>query len=121
MLAGCGLIARQEQVATVPVYGPSPAPTPGKFTATAYTIAGTTASGAFTRAGICAADPAVLPFGTRIRIRGAGHRSGEYVVKDSGRKIVGRTIDLYIADDTEAKQFGRRSVSVEVLRYGSGG
>jgi len=99
---------------------PAPAPTPLRFTATAYTTPGTTASGAPTREGTCAADPAVLPLGTRIRVRGAGHRSGVYVVKDSGRKVVGRAIDLYIADDAEAKRFGRREVSVEVLHWGSG-
>jgi 3D (Asp-Asp-Asp) domain-containing protein len=118
-LAACGLTSREPQVASVPVYGPGPEPTPAQFTATAYTLAGVTASGDFTREGFCAADPAILPFGTRIRVRGAGSRSGEYVVKDSGRKVVGRKIDLYIADDTAAKRFGKRRVSVEVLRYGS--
>ncbi len=117
LAAGCGL-GRRQAPATVnaPPAVTSAAPTPGRFTATAYTVEGTTASGHQTRAWTCAADPDVLPLGTRIRVRGAGRHSGEYVVRDTGRKIVGRKIDLYIADDAEAKRFGRREVSVEVLR-----
>jgi peptidoglycan DL-endopeptidase CwlO len=117
-LAGCEL-GRRREVASVPppAAAPSPAATPARmqFTATAYTVGGETASGAQTREGVVAADPAVLPFGTRIRVDGAGQYSGEYVVKDSGRKIDGREIDLYIANDAEAKRFGKRQVSVEIL------
>jgi hypothetical protein len=40
------------------------------FEATAYTIEGETASGAQTRKGIVAADPKVLPIGSRIRVPG---------------------------------------------------
>ncbi len=117
-IAGCSLGHRE--VASVPPQAapapaPSPAPAPMQFTATAYTIPGKTASGAHTRRGICAADPAVLPFGSRIRVEGAGRHSGVYVVKDSGRKIDGRKIDLYIADAAAAKRFGKRPVMVEVL------
>jgi 3D (Asp-Asp-Asp) domain-containing protein len=90
------------------------------FEATAYTIEGETASGAQTRKGIVAADPKVLPIGSRIRVQGAGHYDGEYTVKDTGREIKGREIDLYIANDAEAKRFGRKNVTVEVLERGNG-
>ena len=121
--AGCEL-GKRERVASVPPpqAAPSPGPTAGprmQFTATAYSDKGKTATGAHTREGVCAADPAVLPFGSRIRVEGAGRHSGEYVVKDSGRKIDGHEIDLYIANDAEAKRFGKRQVTVEVLRYGA--
>jgi 3D (Asp-Asp-Asp) domain-containing protein len=89
-----------------------------QFTATAYTVPGKTASGAHTREGVCAADPAVLPLGSRIRVSEAGKYSGEYIVKDSGRKIDGHEIDLYIANDAEARRFGKKQVAVEVLQYG---
>ena len=46
----------------------------------------------------------------------AGRYSGEYVVRDTGRTIKGREIDIYLANDAEAKRFGRKSVRVEVLR-----
>jgi 3D (Asp-Asp-Asp) domain-containing protein len=90
------------------------------FEATAYTVEGQTASGAQTRAGIVAADPNVLPIGSRIRVSGAGRYDGEYTVKDTGREIKGREIDIYIASDAEAKRFGRKNVTVEVLQSGDG-
>jgi 3D (Asp-Asp-Asp) domain-containing protein len=90
------------------------------FEATAYTVEGQTASGAQTRAGIVGADPNVLPIGSRIRVSGAGRYDGEYTVKDTGREIKGREIDIYIANDAEAKRFGRKNVTVEVLERGDG-
>jgi len=121
VVAGCQLGARKPETTVAPPPVVSRTPFPSRFVATAYTIEGTTASGKHTQAGTCAADLDVLPLGTRIRVRGAGRHSGEYVVRDTGRKIVGRKIDLYIADDAEAKRFGRKDVDVEVLRYGTGG
>jgi 3D (Asp-Asp-Asp) domain-containing protein len=110
---------------SLPPPAPPPPPPPQapaaelpSFEATAYSVEGQTASGAQTRAGIVAADPNVLPMGSRIRVRGAGHYDGEYTVKDTGREIKGREIDIYIANDTEAKRFGRKSVTVEVLERG---
>ena len=91
-----------------------------EFEATAYSIEGKTASGAQARDGLVAADPDVLPLGSRIRIHGAGRYSGEYVVCDTGAAITGREIDIYLARDAEAKRFGRRRVQVEVLRRGDG-
>jgi 3D (Asp-Asp-Asp) domain-containing protein len=76
------------------------------FEATAYSIEGETASGAQTRKGIVAADPTVLPIGSRIRVQGAGQYDGEYTVTDIGPEIKGREIDIYIATTT------RRSASV---------
>jgi 3D (Asp-Asp-Asp) domain-containing protein len=90
------------------------------FEATAYSLEGKTASGAPSREGIVAADPKVLPLGTRIRVHGAGRYDGEYVVKDTGRAIRGREIDLYLANDREAHRFGRKRVRVEILQRGTG-
>ena len=89
---------------------------PMRFEATAYSIEGKTAAGTRTRQGIVAADPALLPIGTRIRVSDAGKYSGEYVVRDTGRTIKGREIDIYLANDTEAKRFGRKSVTVQILK-----
>jgi 3D (Asp-Asp-Asp) domain-containing protein len=85
------------------------------FEATAYSIKGKTASGTTTRPGVVAADPAVLPLGSRIRVHDAGPYSGEYLVADTGRAIKGREIDIYIEKQSEAVRFGRRQVRVEVL------
>lgn len=97
---------------------PSPqaeAPPTRRFEATAYSIEGRTKSGKQTRQGIVAADPKVLPIGSRIRVNGAGAYSGVYTVADTGRAIKGHEIDIYIADDAAARRFGRQSVEVEVL------
>jgi 3D (Asp-Asp-Asp) domain-containing protein len=87
-----------------------------KFAATAYSVEGETASGKQTRQGrTAAADPNILPLGTRIEVRDAGPYSGVYVVHDAGRKIKGREIDIFIDAPGEAKKFGRKQVSVRVL------
>jgi len=93
----------------------APAPRLVAFTATAYTIDGKTADGTSAREGIVAADPAILPLGSRIRVHDAGRYSGVYVVADTGRAIKGRELDIYIRDDGEAKRFGKRRVHVEIL------
>jgi 3D (Asp-Asp-Asp) domain-containing protein len=118
VVAGC---AR----APAPVKPPSP-PAPERkaveprsnllgFEATAYSIDGKTASGKMARPGIVAADPDVLPMGSRIRVHDAGPYSGEYEVADTGRAIKGHEIDIYVEKQSEAVRFGRRRVRVEVL------
>jgi 3D (Asp-Asp-Asp) domain-containing protein len=87
----------------------------GTYTATAYSVEGETASGRTARKGIVAADIDLLPLGTRIRITGAGRYSGEYTVADTGRKISGREIDIYLPNDAEAKRFGKKRVRVKVV------
>jgi 3D (Asp-Asp-Asp) domain-containing protein len=102
---------------------PAPAPPAhiAPFTATAYSGGLRTASGTRPHAGIVAADPAVLPLGSRIHVRGAGAYSGQYVVRDTGGKVRGRTIDIYMGRRAQAKRFGRRTVTVEVIKYGDRG
>ncbi len=90
---------------------------PQMYEATAYSRPGRGASGMGVRAGTIAADPRVLPFGTRVRLD-AGQYSGEYVVTDSGSAIKGRKIDVWIPSLREACRFGRRNVKLSVLTYG---
>jgi 3D (Asp-Asp-Asp) domain-containing protein len=86
--------------------------------ATAHSVEGETAAGTRSRPGTAAADPRVIPLGSRIRVQGAGKYSGEYSVEDTGRAIKGREIDLYMKSDAEAKRFGRQPVTVTVLESG---
>jgi 3D (Asp-Asp-Asp) domain-containing protein len=79
-----------------------------------------TASGTFPHQGIAAADPAVLPLGSRIRVTGAGAYSGTYTVTDTGSKINGRHIDLYVPSAARARAFGKRIVLVRLLETGKG-
>jgi 3D (Asp-Asp-Asp) domain-containing protein len=88
---------------------------------TAYCDIGETASGAYTRRGIVAADPAVLPLGSRVRVQGLGRElDGSYDVEDTGREVKGRELDIFMRDCGEAKAFGRQRARVKVLRVGTG-
>jgi 3D (Asp-Asp-Asp) domain-containing protein len=88
---------------------------PMTMRATAYTGHGRTASGKRVRRGMVAADPRVLPLGTKVRLKNAGQYSGVYRVEDTGGRIRGRKIDIYMPSRGAAKQFGRQTVKVEVL------
>jgi 3D (Asp-Asp-Asp) domain-containing protein len=88
------------------------------FMATAHSIEGQTADGTHARPGTAAADPKVLPLGTRIHVIGAGAYSGHYTITDTGPAVKGREIDLYMSSNAAAKRFGRQRVKVIVLRRG---
>jgi 3D (Asp-Asp-Asp) domain-containing protein len=90
---------------------------PQTYTATAYSLRGRTASGKPVTRGLIAADPSVLPLGTRVRLE-AGSFSGEYVVGDTGGAVKGRRIDIWTPTSREALQFGRRAVKLTVLSFG---
>jgi 3D (Asp-Asp-Asp) domain-containing protein len=81
-------------------------------------VEGTGASGKWSHPGTVAADRKVLPLNSRIRIYGAGGYSGDYIVEDTGGKVDGHHIDVYIPSPAEAKKFGRQRVKVVVLKYG---
>lgn len=87
------------------------------YTATAYSLPGRGASGMPVGKGTIAADPRVLPFGTRVRLE-AGQYSGEYVVTDAGSGVKGRKIDVWVPSYREACRFGRRTVKLTVISYG---
>jgi 3D (Asp-Asp-Asp) domain-containing protein len=90
-----------------------------QFTATAYCKGETTSSGVVVRTGVAAADPALLPTGTVVRIDTASARySGIWTVMDTGPSVQGRVVDLYLWSCTEALAFGRRPVRLTVLRLG---
>jgi 3D (Asp-Asp-Asp) domain-containing protein len=86
----------------------------GKFSATAYCLQGRTAMGHGVRRGIIAADPRVLRLGSTVAIEGGGY-SGTYLVSDTGGKIKGNRIDIWMPSCSEARKFGRRTVSISTL------
>lgn len=86
----------------------------GAFRATAYCLKGRTAVGGAVRRGIVAADPRILPLGTRIFIN-AGSYSGSYIVADTGGAVRGKVLDVWVPNCAEAMRFGRKSVSVSIL------
>jgi 3D (Asp-Asp-Asp) domain-containing protein len=89
------------------------------FVATAYCRGKTTASGVVPRSGIAAADEELLPVGSVIQVSSLGPRyDGVYTIMDTGPKVHGHTIDLYLWSCDEAVTFGRRAATVVVLRLG---
>ena len=90
-----------------------------RFTATGYCRGTTTASGVNVRSGIAAADPDLLPVGSVVQIAKLPDQyNGIYTVMDTGPKVQGRHIDVYMWSCNEALQFGRRKMEVTVLRLG---
>lgn len=97
-------------------------PAPGlrlRFTATGYCKGTTTASGVTVQRGIAAADPLLLPVGSVIQVERLGDQfNGIYTVMDTGPKVVGRHIDIYMWSCHEALRLGRRAAQITVLRLG---
>src|SRR5687768_17760328 len=90
-----------------------------RYTATAYCKGHTTASGVAVRTGIAAADPDLLPVGSVIQIDNTVEQyKGIWTIMDTGPKVHGRHVDLYVWSCHEALAFGRRPVQVSVLRLG---
>jgi len=77
-------------------------------TSTAYTLQGTTATGAPVGYGVVAVDPSVIPLGTRMTIPGYG----EGVAADTGGAIQGAVIDLWFPTAAAAAGWGRRTVTI---------
>ncbi|MFL6450529.1 MAG: 3D domain-containing protein [Bryobacteraceae bacterium] len=126
-MAFTSVISRGTQSVALPAvlllysYALSAATVPnGVYRATAYAQSGKTASGEITHRHVVAADPDILPLGSRIKIRHAGKYSGEYVVADTGARIQGRRLDIYMPSEMACKKFGSKLVRVKVIQLGDG-
>jgi peptidoglycan DL-endopeptidase CwlO len=106
-------VAVAQTVSAVSTPAPVAAPTPAgpgtmTVTATAYTLQGTTATGAPVGYGVVAVDPSVIPLGTRMTIPGYG----EGVAADTGGAIQGAVVDLWFPTAAQAAAWGRRTVTI---------
>ena len=101
-------------IAEIPDVVAAPA---ASYVATAYSLRGRTASGRQVSKGLIAADPRVLPLGSRVKLE-AGPYSGEYLVADTGGAVRGRRIDIWTPTSREAMRFGRRVIKLTVLSFG---
>ena len=89
------------------------------FSATAYCKGKTTASGLEVRTGIAAADDSILPVGSVVNVATDNPRyNGVYTIMDTGPRVQGRLLDLYMWSCHEALAFGRKRIEVTVLRLG---
>lgn len=84
-----------------------------KVSTTAYSYTGSrTATGKKPKKGTIAVDPRVIPLGTRLYIPGYGYG----VAEDTGGAIKGRIIDLFFHSRSEAMRWGRRTVTIRIVR-----
>ena len=92
----------------------------GMFTLTAYDACvlccgktdGITSTGTRAEAGrTIAVDPSVIPYGTKVRIG-----SNTYIAEDTGSKIKGKHIDIFMETHEIAKQFGRKQGEVFLVK-----
>ena len=81
------------------------------YTAGCYGCSGVTKSGQRAGHGIVAVDPQVIPLGSHLYIPGYG----QAIAGDTGGAIHGNRVDLGFNSNSDALQFGRRSVIVYVL------
>jgi 3D (Asp-Asp-Asp) domain-containing protein len=90
-----------------------------RMLATAYCDRGPTRSGVRAQPGVVAADIRRLPLGTRLRVLAPGQSyAGVYTVLDTGSRISGRDLDIFMASCAHARRFGKRPVQVRILTTG---
>ena len=77
-----------------------------------YGCSGITATGRRAGHGLVAVDPRVIPLGTKLYVPGYGPA----LAADIGGAIVGSRIDLGFESEGAALEYGRRQVTVYVLR-----
>jgi uncharacterized protein YabE (DUF348 family) len=82
------------------------------YTAHCYGCSGITANGLRAGFGIIAVDPRVIPLGTHVYVPGYGTA----IAGDTGGAIVGNRIDLGFNSVSQALSFGRRAVTLYVLK-----
>lgn len=87
-----------------------------RLIATAYCDHGTTDSGVQTERGMIAADPRVFPMGSVVKIESPVGYSGTYTVTDTGAKVKGRKVDIFVPSCAKAKAFGKRVVFGTLVR-----
>lgn len=81
--------------------------------ATGYTHTGSrTATGTYPKRGTIAVDPDVIPLGTKLYIPGYGYGTAE----DTGGAVNGKIIDLFFETQAEAINWGRRVVTIKILK-----
>jgi 3D (Asp-Asp-Asp) domain-containing protein len=106
--------AASEQTSAVTTPAETSAPPPlaeGRtltVSSTGYSLGGRTATGIPVGWGVVAVDPSVIPLGTRMTIPGYG----EGVAADTGGAVRGATIDLWFPTLSQARAWGRRTVTI---------
>ena len=82
---------------------------------TAYCLNGTTRRGRYVRPGIVAADRKLFPLSRYIELYAGEKYLGRFLIDDTGSKIRGAHIDVWLPTCREAKIFGRQHGTAMLL------
>jgi 3D (Asp-Asp-Asp) domain-containing protein len=84
---------------------------------TSYCLRGTTRRGRYVRPGIIAADPRYFPMARYVELYVGRKYYGRFLVDDTGRKIKGNHIDVWLPSSADARKFGvKRGTAVLMPR-----
>ena len=75
---------------------------------TQYCLRGTTRRGRQVRPGIVAADPRVFPLAREVELFLGSQYLGRFIVDDTGKDVLGNTLDIWNPNCREARRFGRQ-------------
>lgn len=84
---------------------------PGKavrVSLTQYCLRGETRRGRWVRPGIVAADPSIFPLARYVEVFLGKRYLGRYLVDDTGKNVIGLTLDIWTPNCREARRFGRQ-------------
>lgn len=79
---------------------------PVRVLLTAYCLQGTTRRGRYVRPGIVAADPRIFPLSRFLEVFVGERYLGRFLVDDTGKKILGPHLDLWMSSCDAARTFG---------------
>ena len=82
---------------------------------TAYCLSGTTRRGRYVRPGIVAADRKLFPLSRYIELYAGDKYLGRFLIDDTGSRIRGAHIDLWVPTCREAIIFGRQHGTAMLL------
>jgi 3D (Asp-Asp-Asp) domain-containing protein len=75
---------------------------------TQYCLKGTTRRGRWVRPGIVAADPRIFPLARYVEVFMGNKYLGRFLVDDTGRNVIGATLDIWTPSCAQASRFGRQ-------------
>ncbi len=85
---------------------------------TAYCLQGRTRRGNLVRDGIIAVDRKLFPLGREVDLFIGRGKYGRFLADDTGGVIKGGRIDVWMADCSEARRFGRKRGYAQLVRRG---
>ncbi len=111
------LLAAPSSPSSIAPSAPGSSSTVYTMTATSYSDPGYTSSNKLTHRdpngySTIAVDPTIIPLGTKVYVSGYGYA----IAEDTGSAIIGNIIDVYLPTDAEASAWGRRTVTVTILK-----